>query len=255
VTSLEQLRGKKVNFYTRLSSADISGRNLFKLLGIEVEALNLDQPVATAKLKSGEIDAVLRLAGAPVEAFAGIKPEDGLHFVPIDPLGLSETERKRFAAVFKVYLPAKLRAEDYPALIPTGQTVATVASSVVLAVYAWPEGSDRYRRVAKFVETFFENFDKLKDKTRHPKWQSTNLAAEVPGWTRFKAAQQWLDGKRSELVATSDTRDPLANAFRAFLETYKKKHPGVALSAPQANALWQQFIKWRSGQTGDAVAQ
>ena len=52
VTSLDQLRGKKVNFYTRLSSADISGRSLFKLLGIEVEALNLDQPVARAKLKA-----------------------------------------------------------------------------------------------------------------------------------------------------------------------------------------------------------
>jgi TRAP-type uncharacterized transport system substrate-binding protein len=255
VTSLEQLRGKKVNFYTRLSSADISGRSLFKLLGVDVEVLNLDQPVATAKLKSGEIDAVLRLAGAPVEAFAGIKPEDGLHFVPIDPSSLSEAERKRFGAVFKSYLPAKLRAEDYPALIPAGQTVATVASSVVLAVYAWPEGSDRYRRVAKFVEAFFENFDKLKEKTRHPKWQSTNLAADVPGWTRFKAAQQWLDGKRTELAATMDKRDPLANAFRAFLDSYKKKHPGVALSAPQANALWQQFIKWRSGQTGEAAAQ
>lgn len=149
-------------------------------------------------MKSGEIDAVLRLAGAPVAAFAGIKSDDGLHFVPINPSSLSKAER--FAAAVKSIFRPSFRAEDYPALIPAGQTVATVASSVVLAVYAWPEGSDRYRRVAKFVEAFFENFDKLKDKTRHPKSKPTNLAAEVPGWTRFKAAQQWLDGKRTELV-------------------------------------------------------
>ena len=44
--------------------------------------------------------------------FAATKPEDGLHFVPIDPSSLAEADRKRFSAVFKVYLPAKLRAED-----------------------------------------------------------------------------------------------------------------------------------------------
>jgi len=245
ITSLEQLRGKKVNFYNKLSSADISGHKLFRLLGIEVEALNLDQPVATAKLKDGEIDAVLRLAGAPVEAFAGFKPEDGLHFVPISPDGMSAEGRARFSAVFKEYLPAKLRSEDYPAIIASGAAVSTVASSVVLAVYAWPEGSDRYRRVAKFVDAFFENFDKLKEKTRHPKWQATNLAAEVPGWTRFKAAQQWLDAKRKQ-TAEAEKRDPMAGAFREFLAAQQLSRPGVTPTEAQSKELWQEFMRWRS---------
>lgn len=245
ITSLEQLRGKKVNFYNKLSSADLSGRKLFSMLGLEVEALNLDQATATAKLKSGEIDAVLRLAGAPAEAFTGLKPEDGLHFVPISPEGLSEAGRARFSAVFKEYLPAKLRSEDYPAMIPNGETVSTVASSVVLAAYAWPEGSDRYRRVAKFVQAFFDNFSQLKEKQRHVKWQSTNLAAEVPGWTRFKAAQQWLDTKRRQ-TAETDSGEPTAAAFREFLGIYKESRPGASLSEAQSAALWQEFIKWRS---------
>jgi TRAP-type uncharacterized transport system substrate-binding protein len=249
ITSLEQLRGKKVNFYNRLSSADISGRNLFKLLGIEVEALNLDQPTATARLKSGEIDAVLRLAGAPVEAFSGIKPEDGLHFVSIDPASLAASERGRFTTVLKTYLPAKLRAEDYPALIPAGGTVSTVASSVVLAVYAWPEGTDRYRRVAKFVNAFFDNFDKLRAAQRHPKWQATNLAAEVPGWTRFKAAQQWLDGKRVEIAADAGRSDPMVAGFQEFLVAYRARNPKANLSETQAQALFSEFVKWRAVQS------
>lgn len=254
ITRLEQLRGKKVNFYNRLSSADISGRNLFKLLGIEVEALNLDQPTANAKLKSGEIDAVLRLAGAPVEAFSGIKPEDGLHFVPIDPSSLAEAERGRFSTVLKTYLPAKLTAEDYPALIAPGETVPTVASSVVLAVYAWPEGTDRYRRVEKFVHAFFENFDKLKAPQRHPKWQATNLAAEVPGWTRFKAAQQWLEGKRAETAAEARRIDPALASFEALLAAYRARNPSANISEAQARALFAEFAKWRAVQ-GEAGPQ
>jgi hypothetical protein len=191
---------------------------------------------------------------APVEAFSGIKPEDGLHFVPIDPASLAPVERQRFSTVLKTYLPAKLRAEDYPALIPEGETVATVASSVVLAVYAWPEGTDRYRRVEKFVRAFFENFDKLKAPQRHPKWQATNLAAEVPGWTRFKPAQQWLEGKRVEIAAEVKRTDPVVAGFQEFLAAYRARNPRANLSEAQAKALFSEFVKWRAVQS-DAGAQ
>jgi uncharacterized protein len=197
INTVEDLRGKKVNFFLKDSSGDISGRNLFKMLGVEVEGVNFDQAMANEKLRRGEISAVVRLAGAPVNAFADLKAADGFHFVPIDIASHGGLSGKS-AVLSRTFLPTRLKAEDYPSLIPAGQSVSTVASSVVLATYAWPEGSERYQRTAKFVNVFFDNIEKFKEKTRHPKWAQTNLATEVPGWTRFKAAQNWLNGKRAE---------------------------------------------------------
>jgi TRAP transporter TAXI family solute receptor len=251
IQSISDLRGKKVSVYNKLSSADVSGRNMFELLGVNVEIVNYDQPVATDKLKKGEIDAMIRLAGAPINAFADIKPEDGMHFVPIGPDNVPGGFQ---SPLMQTYLPARLRSEDYPNLIPPGESVSTIASSVVLATYAWPEGTDRYRRVAAFVNAFFNDFDKFKDKTRHPKWQQTNLAAEVQGWTRFKAAQQWLDGKRGDAItggAAAPAKDPTTASFERFLAHVKTQSGAKPLNEGQIQSLRQEFNKWRSSEGAD----
>jgi uncharacterized protein len=59
-------------------------------------------------------------------------------------------------------------------------------------VFAWPPGSERYRKVARFTDAFFGKFQQFLQPPRHPKWQEVNLAATVPGWKRFPAAQEWL---------------------------------------------------------------
>jgi uncharacterized protein len=254
IKSLDDLRGKPVSFYTTMSSADISGRAIFKLLGIDVQAVNFDQPVATDKLKKGEIAAMVRLAGAPITAFSDLKPTDDMHFVPVGPENLPGGFDGNFGKLLKIYLPARLRAEDYPNLIPTDETVPTIASGVVLAAYAWPEGSDRYRRVAKFVNAFFDNFDKFKEKTRHPKWGQTNLATEVPGWTRFKAATDWLNGKRGEPLATSEvstTPRPTGAAFERFL----LENGSTAISPEQREQLRQEYVRWLSKGGANAASR
>jgi hypothetical protein len=92
------------------------------------------------------------------------------------------------------YLPATLNHDDYPELIASGETVDTVAVSAVLFAYGWPKTNvDRYRRVQRFVEAFFPKIADFQRPPRHPKWHDVNLAATLPGWTRFEAAQAWLD--------------------------------------------------------------
>ena len=53
------------------------------------------------------------------------------------------------------YLPSFLNNSDYPDLIETGQQVSTIAVPVVLAAFDWQKGSDRYRRMERFVKYFF----------------------------------------------------------------------------------------------------
>jgi hypothetical protein len=67
---------------------------------------------------------------------------DGLHFVPVP----------YPAPLMADYLPSKLTHDDYPDLIPTGQSVDTIAVSAVLIAFNWPKtNADRYRRVQRFV--------------------------------------------------------------------------------------------------------
>jgi hypothetical protein len=85
-----------------------------------------------------------------------------------------------------------LVADDYPELIDTDGSVSTVAVGNVLAVYNWHPGTERYRRVERFVHAFFDRLHDLRSPPYHPKWREINIAAPVPGWTRFATAQEWL---------------------------------------------------------------
>jgi hypothetical protein len=66
-----------------------------------------------------------------------------------------------------------------------------------LVSYNWPINSNRYLRVARFTEHLFTQVDRLQGPGFDAKWKTINLAAPVPGLTRFPAAQEWLDRQAS----------------------------------------------------------
>ena len=149
------------------------------------------QADAIVRIRSGEIAATVLFSGKPVRLFSGVSIGDNLRLltIPFTP------------TLENTYVPAALEADDYPNLIPKGQTVQTIGIDAVLITLNWPRASERYRRVAAFVEAFFSKFPELRKEPRHPKWQQVNLAAELPGWDRLPAAQEWLDrSKRQEPV-------------------------------------------------------
>ena len=93
--------------------------------------------------------------------------------------------------------------------MPEGTSVDTIAVPAVLAVFNWPKGHDRYRRVSRMVESMFTNWEKFRQPPRHPKWRDVNLAATVPGWTRWSVAEEMLrkmqpDGAGDPKVASGD---------------------------------------------------
>ena len=69
----------------------------------------------------------------------------------------------------------------------------TIAVPTALVAYNWPINSNRFKRVARLVDHLFSRIDRLQAPGFDPKWKSINLAATVPGLTRFPAAQGWLD--------------------------------------------------------------
>ena len=180
--TLKDLAGRKVAFNTPGSAANLTGQVVFQRLGVQVEPVFMNNAIALEKMRSGEVSAVVHVVGKPNDLFARFKPEPGFHFIPVE-----------YGPQFEdYYVPAALEAADYPNLIRTGETVSTIAVPAVLAVFNWPKTSDRYRRVSRFVEAYFTKFDQLQQPPFQPKWREINLAGKVPGWTRYRVAEELL---------------------------------------------------------------
>jgi hypothetical protein len=139
--------------------------------------------VALEQMRQGEIAAVVFITSKPVDAFVRGRWEPGFKFLPVP----YESRLEDY------YLPAALDATDYPGLIRQGERVATIAVPTVLVAYNWARNTNRFERVARFVDHLFSRIDKLQAPGFDPKWKSINLAATVPGLVRFPAAQAWLD--------------------------------------------------------------
>ncbi len=182
ISAIGDLAGKKVNVDAKGSGTALTASVIFDSLGIKPEVINDDQETALGKLKRGEIAALVYVAGKPARLFSDAGGT-GLHLlaVPLDP------------TLLQTYLPTRFDHVDYPGLVAEGQSVETVAVGAVMAVYNWRPGTERYVRLSKFVDAFFDNLPALQEPSHHPKWKQVSVTAQVPGWTRFRAAQLWLD--------------------------------------------------------------
>ena len=224
VQTLDDLRGKAVNADVPKSGSTLTARVLFGALGIPVTLTGEPQDVAIERLKRGEIAAVVRVAGKPVDMFKALPDNAGLHF-----LGLPQDKEQ----LLQTYAPGVLTSADYPNLVANGQTVDTLAVGAVLAVYAWPAGSARYRQVTRLVTELFAQFDRLQVPPAHPKWREVNLAAEVPGWTRFAAAAEQVSARGNKALQQDFGRFLAAGSVTA------------ELTPQQRAALFEQFARWR----------
>ena len=184
IASLNDLIGKKVNFNTQGTAAAYSGPLIFSRLGLDVDKTFIPHQVALEQMRKGEMAAAVFITSKPVDAFVRGRWEPGFKFLPVPYQSKLED----------YYLPAALDATDYPGLIKEGERVATIAVPTALVAYNWPINSNRFERVARFVDYLFSRVGKLQAPGFDPKWKSINLAATVPGLSRFSAAQAWLDG-------------------------------------------------------------
>ncbi|MFZ3361237.1 MAG: TAXI family TRAP transporter solute-binding subunit [Xanthobacteraceae bacterium] len=230
IQSLEDLRGKKVNFGPAGTGASLTGTIVFQRLGIDVTQVMIDQPSALQKLESGEIDAIARVIPKPIDFFSKIPPNSGLHLVNIP-----------FTKMFEDhYTLGEFTKQDYPNLLEGKDRIDTIAVPAVLAVYNWPPNTERYRKVQRFVQYLFNNFDKLEHPPYHPKWRDVNLAATVPGWTRFSVAQDMLN----KIEQQKGTEAQQQVDFDAYLSN--QSH--TPATAEEREALFRDFLKWRAAQ-------
>jgi len=230
------LRGKKVNFGPAGSGASLTGAIVFQRLGINIEQVMIDQPSALQKLRAGEVDAIVRAVVKPIDFFAKIPANSGLHFVSIP-----------YTKIFEDYYAlGEFTSEDYPSLVAPGERVDTIAVPAVLAVFNWSKAAnpDRYRRVERFIEYLFTRWDRFQKPPFHPKWRDINLAATVPGWTRFSVAEDML--QKMAAAKPKNDQQQLSGDFQAYLNT--RLDLPAARDPSQRDELYRDFLRWRERQ-------
>jgi len=227
IKSIFDLEGKRITAQTDVGY--YSAKVICTRLGISATFdYRTDDARAVQNIIDGTTDAYVGSTGKVFFLLRNIKNEDrSLHLVsvPYD---------KRLQ---DMYLPATLTSDDYPNLLPAGEQVDTVATSVLLATFNWPANSERYARVAKFVDAFFSHIDEFQKPPRHPKWRESSINIVVPGWTRFKAAQDWLDANNVRNASQVD--------FADFMERTGKRN----LSPEEMDRLYREFLEWSKKRT------
>ena len=229
ITSIKDLQGKKVSLGAKGAGQSTTGPIVFKRLGVTPEFVYVNNALALEQMKKGEIDAIVNNGAKPLDLLTKFKNDGNFKFLPI-PID-------RFD---EYYIPATLTNQDYPEFIKPGEKVETLGVQTVLAVYNWGRESDRYRRVQRFVERYFDLFEKLHVPPYHPKWKSVNLAANVPGWIRYGVAEEKL-----KQVAGAKAPTPIETSQARQSRAIRMGGPG---DPADQEKLFQQFLEWSKKQ-------
>lgn len=188
IHSLNDLATKKVNVGSVGGGTWITATTLFQSLALSDNELpiltNFDHKTAVQKVLAGELDAMIYVAGKPVELFASLSQMydqnllDQLHFVPIR----SEPSQAL------PYFQASIMQNDYPWL---SGSVDTLAVKSLLVAYDFSRNDSAYAKarcdqLKQLGATLRQGiYDLQGDSQRwHQKWQQVDLMAPVSGWER-----------------------------------------------------------------------
>jgi len=222
IESLKDLHGKTVNVWPKGSAIT----NILKKFGIEIEELNLTMPEAIEQMRAGKNYGTGCMCLVPIPAFRNVSSD----------LGFKLLEIPYVAALEESYLPANLASENYPNLIGKGSKVQTIGSNHILISYNWQPGSERYRKIEKFVNAFFSKIDKFRQPPHHPTWREVNISGSIRGWQRFPAAQRWLDRQAADAKAAPRATD--ATQVRAQAAKAAPHDPA------EQERLFKEFLEW-----------
>jgi hypothetical protein len=202
ITDIKQLAGRKVSVGAADSAAAASAGIVFSKLNIAPTMTNDALPDALPRLARGEIDAVFVVGADDSKVLADFGKDGRFHVVAIP----------YAPALQAFYCPMRLTASDEPNLIGAGDKVDTIgAPTALLAIDAAPN-SQRAAKIATVTEHLFAQFDQSFGALPASKWKEVNLAARIPGWPRFGAAEAWLEQNGGASNGALD-------AFRGAAET------------------------------------
>jgi hypothetical protein len=87
------------------------------------------------------------------------------------------------------------------------------------------------------VDAFFSKFDEFHKPPRHPKWAEASIGIKIPGWERFKAADDWIAQHAAPKTTERESFEHFLAANRPDIDTPEKRA-----------AVFRQFLEWQKTQ-------
>jgi len=190
ITSVTDLRGKRVNIGNRGSGSREIAKSTLKIYGIDrrddISARDLEPQEAARALWNGKIDAFFYTVGNPWDAGIELAKDTKIRMIPIDAPGI-----KKFVADNPHYVVAVIPAGIYKGVdkdIPTFAVKATLVTRE-----DEPEGV-----VYDVVKTVFENLNRFRTmdpafRSLQPQEMLKGLSAPLhPGALRYYKEKGWM---------------------------------------------------------------
>lgn len=212
IVALADLAGKNINIGAASEPRFVTSNLLFESLGIAFNPIEGPEADAANLLKSGKADAIVIVAPQP-SAIAEDLARSG-NFRLLNVTGNDELNA--------IYAPAMLNATTYDGLAQQGGMTETLSVSYAVAVFNWKKGTDRYYKMRKFADVLYSGIGDLQTGKWHAAWKDVNLSADLPGWTRYVTADEWLaEHKRTQADVASKEESALKAEFQSYLERTK----------------------------------
>jgi len=177
IETFDQLDRKRVAVGPEGSGTTLTARVLFKLAGIvPAEIVAIDAREALARLKAGDIDAMVYVAAAPVKLLTD-------HVTAADRLSLIAISNKSILEAYpRVEIPAQLY-EWQPTAVTTAAVKAVLVSSGV--------SGRNCESVGRFAQHVASGLDWL---VRHgnPRWKQVDLNVPVTGWKQDACVRKYI---------------------------------------------------------------
>jgi TRAP transporter TAXI family solute receptor len=203
IVGFDGLHGKRVAIGQPESGTFLTSQLLFEISGImPAQVLAIDHVEALDQLRSGAIDAMIIVDGAPIEQLAlDISAADNLHLLPVTHDGIRS-----------FYPASQIPAGTYP-----WQAIAVDTVSVKIVLVAYDFRNHHCRTIGTAARLMIEDMEWLRS-NGHPKWQRVDLKASVKGWERYKCADLAFSAETDEDSQPSRARkpNPVADAIEAM---------------------------------------
>jgi TRAP-type uncharacterized transport system substrate-binding protein len=224
IAAIGDLGGRKVAVPAGDGTVKFTAGDILKRLGISVETVDMEPADALEEVREGKIAAVVLVGCKPLVQVSALPKDGSLRLLSLP-----------FQALLgEGYVPAVFVAEDYPALIPPGAIVETVAVGAVLMA---GKGGEETRRIARHTPALLAAIGALASSGRHPSWRDVNLGTTLPGWFRVEAAERWLN------QAFAQRKQQLKHGSEP--PRARRRVKSTAVSPPQERKkLFDEFDAW-----------
>ena len=159
---------------------------VFEFLGINFTPVEGREADAAKLLKDGKADAIVLLSPQPSSV-----AEDLACVTLVKLLTVAGNEELN-----AIYAPAMLTAKSYHGLTQDGGVSETLSVSYAIAVFDWKKGTERYYKLRKFSDALYSGIGDLQSGQFQAAWADVNISADLPGWTRYVTADEWLSNHK-----------------------------------------------------------